>query len=185
MQAAQLKTLRLFAFATCVVGAACSAPKDVAKASNPDSSLDGLPDTPRVVEEGGKVQRNVASPIPQLICSPKTLQIGDTVTLRMPTPHGGYLAVINPEGAFYFVVDPLVDSRPVHYSFVRSEDFKNMATLRLPTSVRAPARVYGRDSTLESVFGKAGEYEIRVGENLESDYATPPSNCKVSVSARD
>lgn len=102
----------------------------------------------------------------------------------MPRPHGGYLAIVNPDATHYFVVDPFESNRPLRFSIVPSEIFKTMTTLRLPSDVQAPARIYGRDTTLEPVFTKAGIYEIRVGDNLESDYGPPPLTCRVKLAVR-
>ncbi|HKP72123.1 MAG TPA: hypothetical protein VJT82_04240, partial [Pyrinomonadaceae bacterium] len=39
----------------------------------------------------------------QLRCTPRRLQRGDTLTLDMPAQHGGYLAVVNPRGKYFFL----------------------------------------------------------------------------------
>src|SRR4029078_3783122 len=181
LRAEQLKSSQLVVSIICVAGAnACTAPKDVANQRQSDSVLAMSQDTARGVKEATEVQGDTSTKSGKVVCSPEKVRIGDSVMLQMSTPHGGYLAGISPEGTFYFVVDPLMNRRPLHFSLVSSEEFRNMAMLRLPTSVRAPAHVYGRDSTLEPVFDKPGAYEVRVGENLESDYGPPPSSCKIS-----
>ena len=120
---------------------------------------------------------------PSLSCSPDTIGLRDTLTLRMQTPHGGYLAVVRPDRTNYFVIDPYINSRhSLKYSLIPAEQFQQMAVLRLPTDVSAPPRVYGRDSTLERVFSKPGKYTIEVGDNLESDYSNRVTQCTVTVS---
>jgi len=100
----------------------------------------------------------------------------------MQTPHGGYLAVVQPDRSTYFVIDPYIQSRhSLKYSLIPAEQFQQMAILRLPTDVSAPPRVYGRDSILEPVFGKPGKYKIEVGENLEGDYSNRVTECIVTV----
>ena len=119
---------------------------------------------------------------PTLTCSPDTIGPNDTLILRMQTPHGGYLAVVQPDRSTYFVIDPYIQSRhSLKYSLIPAEQFQQMAILRLPTDVSAPPRVYGRDSILEPVFGKPGKYKIEVGENLEGDYSNRVTECIVTV----
>ena len=129
-------------------------------------------------------QANGAATLPpSLTCSPDTIGLRDTLTLRMQTPHGGYLAVVRPDRTNYFVIDPYINSRhSLKYSLIPAEQFQQMAVLRLPTDVSAPPRVYGRDSTLERVFSKPGKYTIEVGDNLESDYSNRVTQCTVTVS---
>ena len=61
-----------------------------------------------------------------LSCSPTTFSSGDTLTLRMWTPHGHYLTVTRSDRIAYFIVYPPVGTKP-NYSLMPSDDFANLA----------------------------------------------------------
>jgi hypothetical protein len=137
--------------------------------------------TPVIVAQEQPRIDTTHSPLEALTCTPKTLHSGDTITLRMRTPHGGYLAVVQPDGTFYFIVYPQLGDPTRRFSKIPSDTFKKMPLLLLPSDLRAAPRVYGRDTLLEPVFSKVGSYQIHLGENLESDYAPPVSKCRIRV----
>jgi hypothetical protein len=114
-----------------------------------------------------------------LSCSPTTFSTGDTLTLRMWAPHGHYLTVTRSDRIAYFIVYPPLGKKP-NYSLLPSDDFTNLATLRLPSDVRAIPYVYGRDTILEPVFSEPGKYLLQMGDNLGTDYGPPPPNCKLT-----
>jgi hypothetical protein len=97
----------------------------------------------------------------------------------MWAPHGHYLTVTRSDRIAYFIVYPLLGKK-ANYSLVPSDDFANLATLRLPSDVRAIPYVYGRDTTLEPVFSRPGKYLLQMGDNLGTDYGSPPPNCKLT-----
>jgi hypothetical protein len=115
----------------------------------------------------------------QLSCSPTTFSSGDTLTLRMWAPHGHYLTVTRSDRIAYFIVYPPLGQKP-NYSLLPSDDFTNLAILRLPSDVRAIPYVYGRDTILEPVFSEPGKYLLQMGDNLGTDYGPPPPNCKLT-----
>jgi hypothetical protein len=114
-----------------------------------------------------------------LSCTPTTFSSGDTLTLWMWAPHGHYLTVTRSDRIAYFIVYPPVGKKP-NYSVMPSDDFANLATLRLPSDVRAIPYVSGRDTILEPVFGEPGKYLLQMGDNMGTDYGTPPPNCKLT-----
>lgn len=115
--------------------------------------------------------------VPPLNCSPERFGPGDTLTLRMRIPHGDYLTVKPPEGPVYFIVYPQFGNPRRRYSLIPSEDFRRVATLKLPSDVRAIVRVVGRDTVLDPVFTDAGKYLLRMGQNLEGDYSNVSYTC--------
>jgi hypothetical protein len=173
-----------------LVGLACrSDSSKVERASTDTSIVAATAAPPQVIGAATEQPQTEAQPTsavtlpPALTCSPDTIGPNDTLTLRMQTPHGGYLAVVQADRTTYFVIDPYIKSRhSLKYSLIPAEQFQQMAVLRLATDVTAPPRVYGRDSTLEPVFGKPGKYTIEVGENLEGDYSNRLTQCTVTVS---
>jgi len=115
-----------------------------------------------------------------LTCAPDTLRQGDTLSLVMPVPHGQFLAVEQPSGTWFYIIHPPGYSNP-DYSAVPSASFREMASYRLPTDIRALPRVHGRD-TLEAVFNEPGKYTILMGEQLATDHGPPTANCKIAFS---
>lgn len=115
-----------------------------------------------------------------LSCSPDTIQRGDTATLRMKTPHGGYLSVTRADGTVYFIVYPQLGDPKRKHSLIPSDVFKTVRILRLPQDLRAAPRVYGRDTILEPVFSSRGTYVFEMGENLESDHGVAPVMCSLT-----
>ena len=113
-----------------------------------------------------------------LKCSPSSFSEGDTLTLTMVTPHAEYLAVDHPDRTVFFIVYPTFGEPTRRYSIMPSEDFKTVASLRIPADIKANPRVYGRENGVERVFDKRGTYVIRIGE-LETDYGPPISKCVV------
>jgi hypothetical protein len=130
-----------------------------------------------------------------LACSPDTIRPGDTLNIRMSTPHGNELSVVREavgvglsdfersrDRTYYRVIDPLIGRPRLRYSLIPAEQFREMALLRLPVDVTAPPMIYGRDSTLEPVFSRPGKYTIKVGENMASDYSNRVTQCTVTLS---
>ncbi|HEX5706222.1 MAG TPA: hypothetical protein VFX96_02930, partial [Pyrinomonadaceae bacterium] len=39
----------------------------------------------------------------QMRCAPETLRRGDTLTVELPAPHGGHLAIVNPQKKYFFL----------------------------------------------------------------------------------
>ena len=130
-----------------------------------------------------------------LACTPDTIRPGDTLTIRMSTPHGRELSVVREavgiglsdfersrDRTYYNVIDPLIGRPRLKYSLVPADQFREMPLLRLPVDVAAPPMVYGRDSTLEPVFSRPGKYTIKVGENMASDYSNRVTECTVTLS---
>jgi hypothetical protein len=119
-----------------------------------------------------------SAPAP-LTCGPTTFGVGDTITIRMWTPHGHYLTVTRTDRISYNIVYPPVKSKP-NLSLIPSDEFVSVASLRLPADIRAVPYVYGRDTILEAVFGAPGKYLLQMGDNIGTDYGTPPSSCDLT-----
>jgi hypothetical protein len=133
-----------------------------------------------VATAGGALSIADSSGPGPLICSPITFAPGDTLTLRMWTPHGHYLTVTRSDRIAYFIVySPLGKSKPT-YSLLPSDDFARLGTLRLPSDIRAIPYVYERDTILESVFSEPGKYLLQMADNLGTDYGPPPASCNLT-----
>jgi hypothetical protein len=105
---------------------------------------------------------------PNLQCAPKVFSRRDTITVRAEVPHGGYLVVLNPEHASFYLIQPEHGHPETRGPLGSSEVFMKTLITRFRADVRAKPAIYGRD-TLEPVFNAAGKYIIEVGDNLESE----------------
>ena len=112
-----------------------------------------------------------------LICSPATFGAGDTLTVRMSTPHGHYLTVTTSDRTAYLVVYPAQGHLTDAHSLMPSDSFASVATIRLPADIRAIPYVYGRDTILESVFSQPGSYLLEVSDSFGTDFGTAPPSC--------
>ena len=102
-----------------------------------------------------------------LTCSPDTLYQGDTLRLHMATPHGGQLAVIDPDRTYFFVV--YQRPSPEKPSLIPTDEFATRDSLLIATAgTRAAPWVYGRDQN-ELIFTKPGQYTALLAHNLETD----------------
>ena len=106
------------------------------------------------------------TPVASLACHPASAGPDDTLTLRMPVPHGPYLTVTTPDETPFFVVFPSDSARR---SVMPSDSFAKLAVVRLSLrELRAAPWVYGRD-TNEVVFSRTGSYTVVVGHDVETD----------------
>ena len=152
-----------------------------APSSNASSSSTGSENATALVkgsptDASGGADTSVGSAAFQ--CAPKVFSRRDTITLRMKTPHGEYLAVNQPNGTIFYLIYPHPEpSDPVLES---SEAFVEIPTIRFRADLKARPRVYGRD-TLEAVFREPGEYVLRIGHKLESERASEIHKCTVRL----
>lgn len=148
--------------------------RDTAAVPAPETVLGTAPAPPTAVTASDS---SVVQPI---TCTPNTFGLGDTLTLGMGTPHGDELTIHAPNRTVYSLVYPQWGKPRRNYSLIPSEEFRKIATLRLPGDVRAIPLVKGRDTILEPVFIEPGKYLIVMGENLASDYSNRSSYCTVT-----
>jgi hypothetical protein len=168
-------SLRLSLFVVLCLHACDSTPSDQRVTGEPvrgnpqTGSLDSLP--------SGMAARTDTLITEALTCSPSTLRRGDSVTLRMRTPHASYLGVDHPDGTLFFIVYPTLGDSTRKYSAMPSESFENVATFRIPADIKAHPRVVGREP-VEPLFTRSGNYTVMLGE-LETDHGPPTVRCTV------
>lgn len=122
-----------------------------------------------------------SSVVQPIVCTPTTFGPGDTLTLRMGSPHGDMLSIHAPDNrTVYSLEEPTYGKGRRNYSLIPPEEFRKVATFPVPADVRAIALVVGRDTIPEPVFTKPGKYMVVMGENLASDYSNRSSNCSVT-----
>ena len=120
--------------------------------------------------------RDIARKV-SLRCSPTRLWLGDTLTLNMSVPHGRDLAILGPDGKFFWLRswEPNDEATTANwYAFEKLRQLKIVTT-------EAKGRVSTDD---EPIFAKTGWYKIRVSYNLETDDGTPVNQCKVYYTHR-
>ncbi|MBA2340647.1 MAG: hypothetical protein H0V88_09640 [Pyrinomonadaceae bacterium] len=105
-------------------------------------------------------------------CSPRKLWRGDTLLLTMSVPHGRDLAVVSPDGKFFWLRSWEPENREVTAQWFA---FENVRRLRLATN--EVAGITNDNKGL--IFTKTGWYRIRLSDNLETDDGTPVYECKV------
>lgn len=115
-----------------------------------------------------------------LTCGPRTFGPGDTVTMRMRTPHGHYLWITKSDRTAYLVVYPPQGELKAKYSLVPSDEFAGVETIRLPSQIEAIPYVYGRDTVRERVFSEPGKYLLEVGDNFATDGGSPAPSCNLT-----
>jgi hypothetical protein len=97
----------------------------------------------------------------------------------MATPHGEYLAVMQPDSTHFYLSYPHpTESR--NFFLVPSDSFAEMPTIRFRADVRSRPQIYGRD-TLEPVFAKPGKYVLTIGHKLESEQSSQIHRCAIQL----
>ena len=167
-------------------------PSQVARAGDDSSSLTTQISRQSAAQPTGEVDSSQSSnqPAPQtadtivsvlsMSCTPTTFGPGDTLTLRMNTPHGDYLTAKQPGDSLFYIIYPQFNVPRRRYSLIPSDSFKQTPTLRLPADLRAVPWYYGRDTTLVPFFTRPGKYVLTMGEKLEGDYGARAVRCSVT-----
>lgn len=149
------------ALPTVVVLIACG-PKSDRVAADSSTSVSVVSDSEKA---SALASASTTSPTQQrLSCSPNVLRAGDTLVLRMKSPHAEYLFADHPDGTNFFIVYPPIGDTSLKFSYVPSDEFKNMSVLRIPSDIKANPRVVGRDKGVEPLFTRPGKYVFTVGE---------------------
>lgn len=125
------------------------------------------------------------APASQIKCSPKTLNLGDTLNIKLRLPHGEDFVVFDPDGKEYWLsaTGDYHDSHsPSHY---RADDFRNMSEIELnPSQLKLVQFTHGKVES-ELVFSKPGLYRIAVSTNLATDDGTPSYSCSIKFTNED
>ena len=123
----------------------------------------------------------------QLRCTPRSLRRGDTLTLALPARHGGYLAIINPRGKYFFLTSADSGARAFEKSagvnpFLSVTEFGGMRQLLLSTTDTKAIDYEGAQQSrrAETVFRQTGWYKVLVNDtSLEVDEPSPEGQCRV------
>lgn len=117
-------------------------------------------------------------------CEPAQVGPADTLVLRMPSPHGAYLAIRAPGGAQFFLVYPQLGDTTGPPPIMAAEEFQQAPEVRLAVGGLRSSPWTSAEVVQQPVFEADGEYEITVAENLETDLDLPSSTCTVRYSAQ-
>lgn len=139
------------------------------------------------------VQRRTSNAArPQLRCSPARLRRGDTLTLSMPARHGGYLAVVDPNGTYFFITsgdaEAVASERNAGANpSLTADEFRRMRQLQLSTAeTKAVSYVNpagGRRA--DAVFGEAGWYKVLISNrSFEREEPSADGQCRIYYSDR-
>lgn len=111
-----------------------------------------------------------------------TLYLGDTLTIKFKVPHPKDLAILDPDGNFFFLV--YAGSQDGLKPLIDYETFGTLDKLDIvPSETKAnPWNASIHENRI--VFAKAGSYEIRLSENLETDDGTPIESVRVYYTAK-
>lgn len=130
---------------------------------------------------------NAGAPQAQLRCTPRRLHRGDTLTLAMPARHGGYLAIVNPRGKYFFLTSDDSGARTFEKNlgvnpFISASEFSSMQQLQLSTTDTKAIDYEGSRETrrAETVFRQTGWYKVLISDtSLERDEPSPEGQCRV------
>lgn len=127
------------------------------------------------------------APQAQLRCTPRRLRRGDTLTLAMSARHGGYLAIVNPRGKYFFLTSDDSGARTFEKNlgvnpFISASEFSGMQQLQLSTTDTKAIDYEGSQGKrrAETVFRQTGWYKVLVSDtSLERDEPSPEGQCRV------
>jgi hypothetical protein len=143
--------------------------------------------TPRMAHARASATHNARTPQAQLRCTPRRLRRGDTLTLAMPARHGGYLAIVNPRGKYFFLTSDDSGARTFEKNagvnpFISASAFSAMRRLQLSTTDTKAIDYEDARGTrrAETVFRQTGWYKVLVSDtSLERDEPAPEGQCRV------
>ncbi|HEY0100540.1 MAG TPA: hypothetical protein VGB76_16460 [Pyrinomonadaceae bacterium] len=130
---------------------------------------------------------NARAPQDQLRCTPRRLRRGDTLTLTMPARHGGYLAIVNPRGKYFFLTSDDSGARTFEKNAgvnpsLSATEFGGMQQLQLSTTDTKAIDYEGSQEKrrAETVFRQTGWYKVLISDtSLERDEPSPQGQCRV------
>lgn len=152
----------------------------------------GGPRPPAWGASAGAGRRTPGAGRPQLRCSPGRLRRGDTLTLTMPARHGGYLAVVNPRGKYFFLTSGDAQTAASEKGAganpsLTAEAFARLRRLRLDTAATKALDYEGSagERRAEPVFRETGWYEVLVSDrSFERDEPSADGRCRIYYSDR-
>jgi hypothetical protein len=100
-----------------------------------------------------------------LHCDPQVLRPGDTLAIEMRIPHPLELAIVAPDGAYYYL-QAADDSVPSQLS---ANEFAELAVVHIDVDSATGIQWVNGKPTKRRIFEILGEYEVILAENLETE----------------
>ena len=131
-----------------------------------------------------------------LTCSPDKLKAGDILTLKMKSPHGGYLEIVTPDNQYIFLSeldgDKLVEDaqKAGATPFFPASEFAKLGELKINTSDATTVN-YDKDKengkpALSKIFSVKGNYKILLSEDsFETDDPVITGECRVYFDGKE
>jgi hypothetical protein len=118
---------------------------------------------------------------PSFGCTPLELHRGETLTVRLPLPHGEDLAVLDPDGRLFYVAvyQDGAGKRPGLEPAVDRVAFRRMDRLITSSTTAEGAPQQGSGGGRKPIFTRSGPYRIVLGDNLGTPYAAIEAECQV------
>lgn len=115
----------------------------------------------------------------QLSCSPKAFTRDESLTIEMGISHPGELAIIRPDGEYFFIAQRVFGNLTV--KAIPSEIFRNIVALKISPKTFVAHRWRTGTADYELIFNSVGTYKIILGEPLESDIEGTVKSCEVTL----
>jgi hypothetical protein len=115
-------------------------------------------------------------------CSLLKLYRGETLTLRLPVPHGADLAVVGPDGTYLFIAFSEPNKRSPVQPIIDEETFRNMTQVRLvTTNAKGVPWVLEKkpSGATRRIFTKTGRYRVLLSQALETEDPILDASCEV------
>lgn len=131
-----------------------------------------------------------------LTCSPNKTKAGDVLTLKMKSPHGGYLEIVTPDKQYIFLSeldgDKLVEDarKAAAMPFYAASEFAKLDELKINTS-EATTVDYEKNGkntkpALSKIFSGTGDYRILLSEDsFEKDDPVITGECRIYFEAKE
>lgn len=154
-------------------------------------SIAATPKISATVNNNAALPKKVKESNGELSCSPTDLKLADILTLKMRSPHGGYLEIITPQKKYIFLSEldgnELVEAgkKAGAEPFYAASDFTKLDELKINTAEATTIDVEKNKANgkyqLEKIFSASGKYKILLSEDsFETDEPTITGQCEVS-----
>lgn len=119
----------------------------------------------------------------RIACRPSVLNLDDILQLDFGRDHPEELAVIAPDGAYFFIARRRLDGEPFPLG-IPSRVFKGIKTMSLEVQTFEAARAQKGAPTSERVFTRPGRYRFLMADRLESEEVDWVQTCHVELRLR-
>jgi hypothetical protein len=144
--------------------------------------LDPAQQTPDVKTQ---TSESVKKDADQITCSPRTLNLGDTLVVKLTLPHGDDFVIVSPDENEWWLSSTNNYHDQWHETPFRASNFGDQSKINLQSSqLKVVPFIHGKTEP-ELVFSKPGRYRIVVSENFATDDGTPSYSCFVEFTNKN